>query len=78
MNIEYYPTWLEQVRQKLLSLTILAHKDKKPYRKSLFTEPLSLDEKSWFVYFEEGLLPWQAVNEDMELPWYENKKHRIL
>ncbi len=73
-NEQYFTTWLEQVRQKLLSLSIAGNKT----RLYLFHEPLTLDEKSWKTYFDDGYLPWQAVNEDLELPWIENKPHRIL
>lgn len=73
-NETYFPVWLNQVREKLLSLSIAGKK----CRVYLFKSDLILDETSWRSYFNDGYLPWQAVNEDLELPWIENKPHRIL
>lgn len=73
-NQSYFPTWLDQVRDKLLSLSIAGNRT----RIYLFKSDLVLDEQYWRCYFDEGMMPWQAVNEDMELPYYEIKQHRIL
>jgi len=73
-NDKYFETWLSQVREKLLSLSISGN----GCRIHLFNKDLVLDHKSWRTYFDDGYLPWQAVNEDLELPWIEKIPHRIL
>jgi hypothetical protein len=75
---EQYKNWLSEVKSVLLSLNILAYKDNKPYRASLFKKDLILDENSWYGYFEAKMTPRQAVKEDLELPWVEYKKRNIL
>jgi len=77
-NTDYFPAWLDQVREKLLEININGKHVGKQGRVYLFKSPLTLDENSWRDYFDSGLLPWQAVNEDLELPWIENKSYRIL
>ena len=71
---QYFTTWLDQVRKKLFTLSITG----KGCRIFLFKDTLVLDAQSWRTYFDDGYLPWQAVNEDLELPWIETKQHRIL
>lgn len=73
-----YKTWLESVRKILIELNVLTRKSGKPYRQMLFKNDLVLDEKSWYSYFESKLMPFQAVKEDLELPFIEYKPHRIL
>lgn len=68
--------WLNDVRQILLSLNI-KHPTKSD-RLFLFKDTLILDKKSWLTYFNDGYTPRKAVNEDLELPWVEYKKHIIL
>lgn len=77
-NKDRFYIWLNEVRLILISLTILAYKDRKPYRQTLFNDNLVLDEKSWRSYFDERYTPRKAVKEDLELPWIVFTPHTIL
>lgn len=70
--------WLVKVRQKLLNINYLAHKNGRPYRKFLFKKPLKLDYNAWMAYHDEGYTPLRAVREDLGLPIIEFKKHTII
>lgn len=60
--------WLVRVRQELLKLNHLAHKEGKPYRRFLFNKPLKLDHRAWLSYYDDGYTPIKAVREDLGLP----------
>lgn len=74
-----YYRWLVGVRQELYSLTYRAiDKNGNPYRAHLFGKRTKLCPHAWYRYYEAKIIPFKAVREDLELPWYETKQVRIL